>query len=169
MSITESSLADPETSRELSAHASTLKKGILAAEEGPTGWRKHFADSPSFFMALDGHLVYPTGAAAMAAILNLAHAIKHIELRWGDDPRVDPLAADFAVVATSWREATVDAAGKGVEETGYFTGIAEHRNGCWQFRSLVRRGGAFGPSRRTLTTTQPSNDGQSRVATSDLL
>jgi hypothetical protein len=104
-------------------------------EEGPSAWRKHFADSPSFFMAVDGHLVYPNGAAAMAAIPDLARTIKHIELRWGDDLRVDPLTADFAVVATSWHEVIVDAAGKRVEETGFFTGTAEYRDGRWQFRN----------------------------------
>jgi hypothetical protein len=105
------------------------------AEEGPAAWRKHFADSPSFFMAVDGHLVYPNGAAAMAAIPDLARTIKHIELRWGDDLCVDPLTADLAVVATSWHEVLVDAAGKRMEETGYFTGTAEYRDGRWQFRN----------------------------------
>jgi hypothetical protein len=104
-------------------------------EEGPSAWRKHFADSPSFFMAVDGHLVYPNGAAAMAAIPDLARTIKHIVLRWGDDLRVDPLTADFAVVVTSWHEVIVDAAGKRVEETGFFTGTAEYRDGRWQFRN----------------------------------
>jgi hypothetical protein len=104
-------------------------------EEGPAAWRKHFADSPSFFMAVDGHLQYASGAAAMAAIPDLARAIKHIELRWGDDLRVDPLTADLAVVATSWHEVLVDQAGKRVEEGGYFTGTAEYRNSSWQFRN----------------------------------
>jgi hypothetical protein len=104
-------------------------------EEGPAAWRTHFADSPAFFMALDGHLVYPNGAAAMEAIPDLARTIKHIELKWGDDLRIDPLTAELASVATSWHEDLVDAAGKRIEEAGYFTGIAEHRNGRWQFRN----------------------------------
>ena len=104
-------------------------------EEGPAAWRKHFADTPSFFMAVDGHLVYASGAAAMADIPNLVRAIKHIELHWGDDLRVDPLTADLAVVATSWHEVLVDAAGKHIDESGYFTGTAEYRDGRWQFRN----------------------------------
>ena len=104
-------------------------------EEGPAAWSKHFSASPSFFMAVDGHLVYPNGAAAMAAIPDLARTIKHIELRWGDDLRVDPLTADLAIVATSWHEVIVDAAGKRVEESGFFTGTAEYRDGRWQFRN----------------------------------
>jgi hypothetical protein len=103
-------------------------------EDGPVAWRKHFADLPAFFMAVDGHLVYSSGAAAMAAIPDLTRTIKHIELRWGDDLRIDPLTADLAVVAATWHEVIVDAAGKRMEETGYFTGIAEYREGRWQFR-----------------------------------
>jgi hypothetical protein len=104
-------------------------------EEGPLAWRKHFADVPAFFMAVDGHLMYASGAAAMAGIPDLTRLIKHIELRWGDDLRIDPLAADLAVVATSWHEIVTDASGKRMDESGYFTGIAELRNGRWQFRN----------------------------------
>jgi hypothetical protein len=104
-------------------------------EEGPSAWRKHFAASPWFFMAVDGHLVYPNGAAAMAGILDVARSIKHIELRWGDDLRVDPLTADLAVMASSWHEVLVDGTGKRLEETGFFSGTAEYREGRWQFRN----------------------------------
>ena len=31
-------------------------------------WRKHFADSPDFFMAVNGKLVFPNGQAAAQAI-----------------------------------------------------------------------------------------------------
>jgi hypothetical protein len=124
--------------------AATVEEGVRAftrtvahdvTEEGPLAWRKHFADTPSFFMAVDGHLVYPTGAAAIADIPNVTRIIKHIELHWGDDLRIDPLAADLAVVATTWHEVITDAAGKRMDESGYFTGIAEYRDGHWQFRN----------------------------------
>ena len=105
-------------------------------EEGPIAWRKHFADIPSFFMAVDGKLAFPSGAAAMAALPDVARAYKSIELRWGDDMRIDPLTADLAVVATSWHEILVDAAGKRMDESGYFTGTAEFRGGHWQFRNV---------------------------------
>jgi hypothetical protein len=132
-------------SRPLTAErAAAVEAGVRAftrtvahdvTEEGPAAWRKHFADSPSFFMAVDGKLVFPNGAAAMAAIPDLARAIKHIELRWGDDLRVDPLTTDLAVVAATWHEVIVDPAGKRLDETGYFTGTAENRDGRWQFRN----------------------------------
>jgi len=75
--------------------------------DGPAAWRKHFAEDPAFFMASDGHLVFPNRAAAPASIQDLARTLKHIELKWGDDLRVDPLT----------------------------TGLAEYRDGRWQFRN----------------------------------
>jgi hypothetical protein len=46
---------------------------------------------------------------------------------------IDALTNEFAVVAVSWREVQVDTAGHSVTETGYFTGLAEYREGRWQF------------------------------------
>jgi hypothetical protein len=104
-------------------------------QEGPAAWRRHFADTPSFFMAAEGRLVFPNSASATAGIHDLPRTIKQIDLRWGDDLRVDPLTPDLAVVATSFRELQVSPEGQRVEENGFFTGIAEHRDGRWQFRN----------------------------------
>lgn len=117
---------------EVRAFAQTVAHDIT--QEGPAAWRKHFADSPSFFMADEGHLVFPNSAAATAAIQDLTRTIKQIELRWGDDLRIDPLTPSFAVVAATFHEVRVDSAGHRVNETGFFTGTAEHRDGRWQFR-----------------------------------
>ncbi len=105
-------------------------------QDGPAAWRKHFADSPAFFMAVDGHLVFPNSAVATAGIQGAAGMFKHIELRWGDDLRVDPLAENLAVVAASYHEVRVDTAGKRVDEDGFFTGTVERRDGRWQFRNV---------------------------------
>ena len=105
-------------------------------EEGPLAWRKHFANSPAFFMAVDGKIAFPSGAAAMAAMPNVALAIPHIELQWGEDLRVDVLSPLLAVVAAPYREIQVDAAGHRVEEKGFFVGVAEYRDGRWQFRDV---------------------------------
>jgi len=104
-------------------------------KDGPIAWRKHFADSPAFFMAVDGHLVFPNSAAATAGIQGAAGMFKHVELRWGDDLRVDPLAENFAVVGASYHEVRVDTAGKRADEDGFFTGTVEKRDGRWQFRN----------------------------------
>jgi hypothetical protein len=105
------------------------------SQEGPTAWRKHFANSPSFFMAVNGHLVFPNSESATEGIQSFARTIQHIELHWGDDLRVDPLTADLAVVATPWVEVQVDLKGRQVTTSGFFTALAENRNGQWQFRN----------------------------------
>ena len=97
-------------------------------------WIKYFDASPAFFMAVNGQMAFPNPAAAQEGTRKFAQTIRHIELKWGDDLRVDPLTNEFAVVAVSWSEIQVDTAGHSVTETGYFTGLAEYREGRWQFR-----------------------------------
>jgi hypothetical protein len=103
-------------------------------QEGPLAWLKFFNTGPEFFMAVNGQLAFPNAAAAKEGTQNFARTHNHIELTWGDDLRVDPLTAELAVVAASWREIQVDKAGHRSEETGYFTGLAEYRDGHWRFR-----------------------------------
>jgi hypothetical protein len=103
-------------------------------QDGPMAWIKSFDTSPAFFMVVNGQMVFPNASAAQEGTRKFAQTIRHIELKWGDDLRVDPLTNDFALVAVSWREIQVDTAGHSVNETGYFTGLAEYRDGRWQFR-----------------------------------
>jgi hypothetical protein len=85
-------------------------------------------------MAVNGRLAFPSGAAAAQAIPEIARMYKHIELRWGDDLRVDALTTELAVMATSYDEVLDYADGHREAASGYFTGLAELRNGQWQFR-----------------------------------
>lgn len=126
------------------ARATAVDDGVRAftqavahdvTRDGPAAWRREFSDSPAFFMADEGRLAFPNSAAAMAGIQSFALTVRQIKLEWGDDLRVDPLTPDLAGVATSYREVRVDTAGRRVEEAGFFTGIAEYRNGRWQFRN----------------------------------
>jgi hypothetical protein len=103
--------------------------------QGPVAWRQHFADTPAFFMVVDGRMAFPTGAAAMTAIPELVRALPHIELRWGEGLRVDPLTAHLAAVAAPYREVTVNAAGQRGESAGFFTGTAEEKDRRWRFRN----------------------------------
>lgn len=103
-------------------------------QDGPLAWIKYFDESPAFFMAVNGQMAFPNTAAAQEGTRKFAQTIRRIELKWGDDLRVDPLTSEFAVVAVSWREIQVDTAGHSVTETGYFTGLAQYREGLWQFR-----------------------------------
>jgi hypothetical protein len=104
-------------------------------QDGPVAWLKYFDASPAFFMAVNGQMAFPNPAAAQEGTRKFAQTIRQIELKWGDDLRVDPLTNGFAIVGSSWREVLVDTTGHSVTETGYFTGLAEYREGHWQFRN----------------------------------
>lgn len=105
-------------------------------QEGPLAWGKFFEDNPAFFMAVNGEMAFPSGNAAQSGIQNVALALKHVDLQWGDDLRIDPLTAKLSVVAAPWHEIQIDSAGHRVEESGFFTGLAELRDGRWQFRNV---------------------------------
>lgn len=133
----ESQSLTPATARAVEDGVRAFTRTVAndVTQDGPAAWRKHFADSPSFFMAADGRLVFPNSAAAITGIQELARTIKKIELQWGDDLRVDPLTPSLAVVAASWHEVMVSAAGQRLEESGFFTAVTEYRGGRWQFRN----------------------------------
>jgi hypothetical protein len=101
--------------------------------DGPAAWKRHLAEAPEFFMVVNGQMVFPSGAAAAGAVDGLARMIAKVELRWGE-VRVDPLGADLAVIAAPYHEMRVDADGKRVDEDGYFTAVAQRRDGRWWLR-----------------------------------
>lgn len=102
---------------------------------GPGAWAKHFSRAPEFFMVSQGTLQFANGAAAAQGIEALTHTLKRIDLRFGDDLRVDPLTSDFAVVAASFTEVLTDTADHDTPVSGYFTALAERREGQWVFRN----------------------------------
>jgi hypothetical protein len=102
---------------------------------GPLAWSDHFNNTPSFFMAAEGHLIFANGEAAMRGIKDLPSSIAHLELRWGEPMVVDPLTPTLAVLAAPYHEVQVDPAGHKVEENGYFTGLAELGPAGWKFRN----------------------------------
>ena len=104
-------------------------------QDGPLAWIKYFDASPAFFMAVNGQMAFPNADTAQDGTRKFAQTIRQIELKWGDDLRVDPLTNEFAMVAVSWREIQVDTTGHSVTETGYFTGLAEYRDRHWQLRN----------------------------------
>ena len=102
--------------------------------EGPIAWKKEFADRPEFFMASEGALAFRNHQEAAQGIEAFAKTIDHMSLHWGDDLRIDALTPELAVVGTTWKEVRVDVQGKTVTQVGYFTGVAEKRDGEWKFR-----------------------------------
>lgn len=103
--------------------------------DGPVAWLKYFDASPGFFMAVNGQMAFPNAEVAQDGTRTFAQTIRQIELKWGDDLRVDPITNEFAMVAVSWRETQVNNAGQSTTTTGYFTGLTEYRGGRWQFRN----------------------------------
>jgi hypothetical protein len=122
-----------EVEKDVRAFAATVAHDIT--QEGPAAWNRHFADSPSFFMASEGHLAFPDRATATAAIQGLVRITKQIDLQWGNDLRVDPLTPDLAMLAASYHEVRLNNDASRIDENGFFTGLAEHRDGRWQFRN----------------------------------
>lgn len=127
-----------------SAHAAAITDSVRIFAEsvalgvttgGPAAWRAYFAAEPAFFMASEGRLVFPNSDSAARAITTLTHLIAHIELRWGEPLRIDPLAPGVALLATPYHELRIDAEGRRAEEDGFLTAIVEHRPGGWQFRN----------------------------------
>ena len=115
------------------AFAATVANDITS--RGPLAWRDQFADTPSFFMAANGQLVFANSDAATRGIKELPRSIAHIELRWGNPLLVDPLTPALAMLAAPYHEVLVDNAGHRMESSGYFTGLAELGPGGWKFRN----------------------------------
>ncbi|HUB50595.1 MAG TPA: hypothetical protein VL986_00415 [Terracidiphilus sp.] len=109
---------------------------VDVTQTGPEAWLKYFDDSPSFFMANNGSMAFPNGAAAQDGTKKFAATISHIEVKWGDDIRVNVLTPELASVGAPWHEVQIDLKGHRVEEAGYFTATAEKRGGRWIFRDV---------------------------------
>ena len=127
--------ADPLASTADAVRAFTQRMTEDVTRRGPAAWRDQFADSPDFFMASEGRLVFADSAAFDRGLKDLTATIAKIELTFGKDLRVEALTSTLAMVATSWHEIRVDKAGKRVDENGYFTGLAEKGRSGWRFRN----------------------------------
>ena len=67
-------------------------------------------------------------------VQGITHFIKAVNLQWGDPLRIDALTPTLAVVGAPYVETRTDPQGQQMTERGYFTGLAEYRNGRWQLR-----------------------------------
>src|SRR5579864_8648945 len=125
-----------EAAIDVDVRAFTFAVAQDVTREGPAAWRRYFSESPAFFMAADGHLQFPDSASATAGIQALTRTIQHIDLKWGDDLRVDPLAPDLAMIAAPYHEVILTSSGSSVDSRGFFTAVAEFRDGQWRFRNV---------------------------------
>jgi len=103
--------------------------------EGPRAWRKYLSQQHAFIMASNGQLVFESGEAAQKGIGTLEQTIEHIELHWGQTLHIDPLTDTLAEVGVPFHEILLQKTGQRVSVDGYFTGLAEHSDTGWQFRS----------------------------------
>ncbi len=128
---------DPARLNAVKNEVQTFARSVAenVTRRGPSAWQDYFENSSSFFMAVDGRVQFADGAAAQAGIPALSRAISKIELQWGRDLRVDPLTQDLAVIASPWHELMTLADGSHMDTSGYFTAVAERRDGRWQFRN----------------------------------
>jgi hypothetical protein len=103
--------------------------------DGPKAWLHYFTQSPGFFMASGGKLVFPNYDSAAAFVNNFAAGVRSIQLIWSD-LNVDPLTQNFAVIRASFHEVITNTSGSIMPVRGYFTGLAEHTSAGWLLRNL---------------------------------
>ena len=104
-------------------------------KKGPIAWQGFFSNNPDFFMAVNGRIQFKDSDTATEEINKLSRITKHIELKWGDPVRIDPLSPTMAIVAAPYHEVLMDMNGNKAEEDGYFTALAEQKVIGWQFRN----------------------------------
>ena len=105
------------------------------SREGSVAWLRYFENSPDFFMAADGQLVFPNIDTATNFINNVVVKIMpKIELRWSNI-RIDQLAHKLAGISAIYHEDITDPAGKMAPHDGYFTGIAHQTPQGWKLQN----------------------------------
>jgi len=124
---------DAATVSEVTAFMETVAREVT--RDGPLAWSRFFSTDPEFYMAVNGQRVFPSGAAASAAIAELPKALASVQLSWGTDLRVEVLAPDAATVGVSYAETRVTPKGERISDAGFFTGTVQRRAGRWLFHN----------------------------------
>jgi hypothetical protein len=129
------SAADSSGATAKAVRAFTQHVAEEVTHRGPAAWRDQFAESPDFFMASEGHLVFESSAALDRGLVDLTKSIAKIDLTFAKDVRVDVLTPGLAMVGATYHEIRVDKAGASITESGYFTALAEKGAAGWRFRN----------------------------------
>ena len=104
-------------------------------KEGPVAWLRYFEDTPDFFMASEGKLVFLNNDSASKIInTTLTKTISNIELHW-NNIRIDPLNSNLASIAAVFHENITDYAGNKTPVDGYFTGITKKTFRGWKLHN----------------------------------
>jgi hypothetical protein len=105
------------------------------SNEGPVVWLRYFENTPDFFMASDGLLVFPDIDTATDFLNNkLIKMMPEIQLSWSNI-RIDPLTTTLANISAVYHEDITDSTGKMTPHDGFFTGIAHKTSLGWKLRN----------------------------------
>ncbi|MEO7508327.1 MAG: hypothetical protein ABIZ95_13870 [Pyrinomonadaceae bacterium] len=115
--------------------AFTAAVAAKITQGGPIAWEDQFSEAPAFFMVVDDRVVFADRAGASTGIKEVAKTISRLELTWNEPMIIDPITPDLAAVGMPWREVIVDTTGKRVDQSGYFTALAERGPAGWKFRN----------------------------------
>ncbi|HEX4850567.1 MAG TPA: hypothetical protein VFV08_07170, partial [Puia sp.] len=127
---TKPTLAAPDSVR---SFVESISRDIT--QNGPNAWLQYFENSPDFFMASEGKIIFPNYDSADGFIKHtLVKMFTKIELSW-TEVKVDVLSSDYASVAATYLENKTNASGVKDTEQGYFTGLAHLQNGKWKLRN----------------------------------
>ena len=118
---------------------SVLKLANITAQDvssrGPIAWLDHFENSPDFFMASDGALVFPNYSAADSFIrTKLTKQFRSVGLKWSGIS-VYPITSQSATMGANFHEDIATQDGKTASINGYFTAVVVKTGKGWQFRN----------------------------------
>jgi hypothetical protein len=113
-----------------------MRMEIDISKSGPIAWLDYFEDSPDFFMASNGTLVFKDYQSARQFITTkLVKAISKITLKWSN-LKVEPYTNEWGSFSADFNENLADQLGKTISINGYFTATAHKTAKGWKLRSV---------------------------------
>jgi hypothetical protein len=109
---------------------------IDISTHGPAAWLNYFENSPGFFMASDGMLVFKDYKTAKTYTLDtVVKNFKKIDLSW-KNLKIDPLTANYASLGADFHEDITLANGQSLSIGGYVTATAHFDGSKWRLRNM---------------------------------
>jgi hypothetical protein len=123
-----------ETKKQINTLAVNIETGI--SKNGPIGWLTYFEDTPDFFMASNGDLVFKDYKTAHSFISNvLIKTISKIKLNWANI-RINAFGENWGSIGADFHEELIDPSGKIIAINGYFTATAHKTSSGWKLRNV---------------------------------
>ena len=106
------------------------------SSNGPKAWLNYFENTPSFFMASDGKLVFPDYNTATKFINDtLVNIISSINLKWSNI-NIDILNDKAVAARAGFHEDIKFKQGNIAKIDGYFTAVIDNTSAGYKFRNL---------------------------------